>query len=74
MSEKTWIEKGLEQIAEFTPKTGFNVVAIDHYEAPGDAMYLVSHHKDKGEADKARAAHEKKTKDRSFVYGAKAAK
>lgn len=74
MSEKSWVEKGLAQVAEFTPKAGFNVVAVDNYDAPGEAMYLVSHHTDKADAEKARAAHEKKSKDKSFVYPAKGAK
>lgn len=68
-----WIEKAQKQIAKLTPKTGFNVVAVDSYEKPGRALYLVDHFDDEKEAEKARAAHEKKSGDKAYVYAARAA-
>lgn len=62
------------QIKEFTPPTGFNVVAVDSYEKPGKALYLVGHFDDEDKAESARSAHEKKTRDISYIYSAKRVK
>lgn len=73
MGADTWVDKAKKQISELTPKAGFNVVAVDGYEKPGEALYLVGHFTDRSAAEKARAAHEKKTKDLTYVYGPKGA-
>jgi hypothetical protein len=70
MADKTWLDKAADQIAQFTPKTGYNVVAVDRMEKPGEALYLVEHYDDAVAAEKARAAHEKKSGNPSYVYGA----
>ena len=68
MADKNWVEKATAQIAEMTPRTGFNVVAVDRMERPGEALYLVNHFTDEGKAEAARAAHEAKSGDKSYVY------
>lgn len=71
MASKNWIEKASAQIAEMTPKTGFNVVAVDRMERPGEALYLIDHFTDEGKAEAARAAHEAKSGDKTYVYSSK---
>lgn len=74
MAEKNWLEKATEQIAKFTPKTGFNIVGVDRMERPGEALYLVDHASDSGTAEKLRVAHEKKSGNKTYVYAASRAK
>jgi hypothetical protein len=65
---KSWIDAATAQVKELTPKTGFNVVAVDASEKPGDALYLVGHFDDAAAAEKARAAHQAKSKNIAYVY------
>jgi hypothetical protein len=69
-----WLEKALDAKEKMTPDTGFNVVAVDRMERPGEALYLVSHHSDAAAAEKARAAHEKTSGNKTYVYAAAAKK
>ena|SRR5579859_3007153 len=64
-----WAAKAADEIARHTPSAGHNVVAVDSYETESP-LYLVSSHADLGDAESARAAHEMKTGDRSYVYSA----
>lgn len=68
MAGKTWIDKASDQIAKFTPKSGYNVVAVDQSERPGEALYLVGHEEDKAAAERLRAAHQKKSGNTTYVY------
>jgi hypothetical protein len=67
----TWIDLAAAQIKKLTPKTGFNVVAVDSYENPGEALYFVDHFDNAEEAEKARATYQKKHKDVAYVYPAR---
>lgn len=74
MADKNWIQKAADQVAEFTPKEGYNVVAVDTMERPGEGLYLVDHANDPAAAERIRAAHERKSGNKSYVYPAKNAK
>lgn len=68
---KSWIQQAQEQIEKLTPKKGFNVVAVDSHESPGEALYLVDHCNDAKKAEKLRTAHEKKSGNKTYVYPAR---
>lgn len=44
----------LDEMNEFTPETGFNLVGIDSYEMPGEKLYLIAHFDTLKEAEKAK--------------------
>lgn len=69
MSDKNWLQAAAEQVKKFTPTKGYNVVAVDRLEKPGEALYLVGHTDDEKEAERMAAAHQKKTGDAAHVYG-----
>jgi hypothetical protein len=68
--DDSWIVKAGEQIKKFTPKSGFNVVAVDDQELPGEALYLVAHYDDQKEAAQAARAYQAKSGDKTYVYPA----
>jgi hypothetical protein len=70
MSE-SWIDEAFAQVDQLTPATGFNVVAVDSMELPGEGLYLVSHHATQEEAEAARAAHQAASGDKTYVYAAR---
>jgi hypothetical protein len=59
----------MDDVENHTPVVGHNVVGVNSY-AHGDdpSLYLVSHHADLAEAEKARAENEKATGDVTHVY------
>lgn len=69
MPNKSWVKTAQEQRKKFTPKKGFNVVAVDDYEMPGEGLYLVAHFDTREEAEKAAKEHTKKRGETAFVYG-----
>ena len=71
MAKSDWLTAAAEQIKKFTPKSGFNVVAVDRLEVPGEALYLVAHCDEPEEAEQKRSAHQKKSGDPTYVYPAK---
>ncbi len=42
----------LDEMNEFTPETGFNLVGIDCYEQPGEKLYLIGHFDTRKKAEK----------------------
>jgi hypothetical protein len=68
----SWVKMAAEQIEKFTPKPGggFNVVAVDAYEMPGEALYLVGNYKTEEEANKMARDHARKSGDKAYVYAA----
>lgn len=70
MADKSWVEKSSEAIERLMPKTGegFNVVAVDAYEEPGDELYLVGNFETEAEAKEAAEAHTKRSGDKAYVY------
>jgi hypothetical protein len=70
MADKSWVERSSEAIERFMPKAGegFNVVAVDAYEEPGDELYLVGNFESEAEAEEAAAAHTKRSGDKAYVY------
>lgn len=70
MADKSWLEKSAEAIARFMPKAGegFNVVAVDAYEEPGEGLYLVGNFDTEAEADEAAQAHTERSGDKAYVY------
>jgi predicted RNA-binding protein YlxR (DUF448 family) len=66
--DKSWLELAQQEIKRLTPARGFNVVAVDAYEMPGEGLYLVKHCETEEEAKKVAVAHEKKSKDKTYVY------
>jgi hypothetical protein len=63
-----WFEDAQAEILRFTPKEGFNVVGVDSFERPGEALYLVGHYATRKEAAAAARAHEASSGDRAHVY------
>jgi hypothetical protein len=63
-----WFEDAQAEILRFTPKEGFNVVGVDSFEMPGEALYLVGHYATRKEALAAARAHEASSCDRAHVY------
>lgn len=60
----------LKQKKEMTPKTGFNLVGLDDYEAPGEQLFLISAHKTKPEAVRAQKRYSVKSPEtKTFIYG-----
>ncbi len=47
----------LDEIARFSPKTGFNVVGEDDFELPGERLFLLGHFATKEEAEAAAQEH-----------------
>ncbi len=68
---KSWITDATNQVRALTPTTGFNVVAVDSHEKPGQALYLVGHFTTKEEAEEARVKHEKSSRNISYIYAAR---
>ena len=66
----TWMDAAADQMKQFTPKSGFNVVAVDQMALPGEALYLVDHFDSKDDAEEAAVAYQKKSGDKTYVYGA----
>ena len=65
----TWVAKAIDEVDEFTPATGYNVVGVDTFELPGEGLYLVGHYKTQKGAERARAAHERESGNPTHVYG-----
>jgi len=71
------VEKIMADKEEFTPPKGggFNVVGVDTYDAPGEALFFVSNHPTREEAEAVRAKREKEMEEadeegvRYYVYG-----
>jgi hypothetical protein len=65
------MDRAQQQVLDMTPEVGFNVVAVDDWKMAGDedALYMVAHYTDEAEAKKVAAEHEKKTGDKTYVYG-----
>jgi hypothetical protein len=63
-----WFEDAQAEILRFTPQEGFNVVGVDSFEMPGEALYLVGHYGTRKEAAAAARAHEASSGDRAHVY------
>lgn len=63
-----WFEDAQAEILRFTPEEGFNVVGVDSFERPGEALYLVGHYATREEAAAAARAHEARSGDRAHVY------
>lgn len=53
------LDERLAAKKRLTPKSGFNVVAVDTFEPAGDELYLVSHHATRAKAEAKRAAYAK---------------
>jgi hypothetical protein len=62
------LEDAHAEIRKFTPEEGFNVVGVDAFERPGEALYLVGHYATRHEAQAAARAHEASSGDRAHVY------
>ncbi|MBI1828722.1 MAG: hypothetical protein HY222_01625 [Thaumarchaeota archaeon] len=54
-----------DEIKEFTPETGFNLVGIDCFEFPGEKIYLIGHFDTREEAKKEQAKYDK---NRTAIY------
>lgn len=67
---KNWLEAALAQVKALTPTSGFNVVGVDAYEKPGEALYFVAHTEDAAEAEKIALEHTKKSGNKTHVYAA----
>ena len=62
----------LKAKAEMTPALGhgYNLVGMDHYETPGDELYLIANYSTEAEANKAEAEREKEHPGETvYVYG-----
>lgn len=66
-----WIDAAIEEMEAMTPKTGFNVVGVDRFAPPGEALYLIKHTEDKAEADRIAAEHRTRSGNQAHVYEAK---
>jgi len=55
----------LDEMNEFTPETGFNLVGIDSYEMPGEKLYLIAHFDTLKEAEKAQTKYDK---SKTMIY------
>jgi len=66
----SWIDAAFAQIKALTPERGFNVVAVDRQEPPGEGLYLVSHWDNADDAERARRDHCAETGDPAYVYAA----
>ena len=66
-----WLENARTSIARFTPNEGegYNVVAVDGFELPGEGLYLVGTYATRAEAEVAAAAHHANSGDKAYVYG-----
>ena len=66
-----WLESARTSIVRFMPRAGegFNVVAVDSFELPGEGLYLVGDSPSRAEATAAARAHEASSGDRAHVYG-----
>ncbi len=62
------IQDVFDEIAKFTPKTGFNLCSIDNHATPGEHLALIGHFDTIEEAEKAQ---EEYGKDNSVIYSAK---
>lgn len=69
-TEQNWLEAALAQVEQFTPAVGFNVVGVDAFEKPGQALYFVAHTEDAAEAEKLALEHTKKSGNKTHVYAA----
>lgn len=64
------LDKRLAAKKALTPKKGFNVVAVDTFEEPGDELYLVSNHATEAEANEACSARKRShPHEPCYVYG-----
>jgi hypothetical protein len=63
-----WFEDAQAEILRFTPEEGFNVVGVDSFERPGEALYLVGRYATRREAAAAAREHEERSGDRAHVY------
>ena len=64
------INKMREDMKRHTPKTGFNVVAVDDFEPAGEQIYLVAHRDTREEAEQALKDFQAKNKtDKAYIYG-----
>lgn len=69
-TEPNWVEAALAQMERFIPATGFNVVGVDAFEKPGEALYFVAHTEDAAEAEKLALAHTKQSGNKTHIYPA----
>jgi len=49
----------LDEMNEFTPEIGFNLVGIDSYEMPGEKLYLIGHFDTRKKAEKEQTKYDK---------------
>lgn len=65
-----WLESARTSIVRFMAREGegFNVVAVDSFELPGEGLYLVGNYPSRAEATAAARAYEA-SGDRAHVYG-----
>lgn len=59
------IQTILDEIEEFTPETGFNLVSIDNFEPAGEQLALIGHFDTREEAEKEQ---NKICKDKTAIY------
>lgn len=71
-----WLENARTSIARYMPNEGdgYNVVAVDGFEMPGEGLYLVGTYATREEAQVAAEAHHAKCGDKAYVYGPPRAK
>lgn len=63
------VEKALAHKKKFIPKDGFNLVGLDEFESPEEALYLIGHFDTRPAAEKEMAKRASSSADRMFVYG-----
>lgn len=65
------IGKMLDEKAAATPETGFNLVGVDDFEAPGQKLYIIAWYETRAEAEARLAEHaarEDHNGDALYVY------
>lgn len=63
------LKQMFEDMAAHVPESGYNVVAVDDYEVPGEQLFLVSHHEVKAEAEEAAKRFGRQSGLDTYVYG-----
>ena len=64
------LKERIDAKRKLIPTTGFNVVAVDDFELPGEELYLVGHYATRKEAEaELKRFRERNTTDVAYIYG-----
>jgi len=64
-------DAAMKEKEKFTPAQGFNVVGVDNFGTPGDALYLVGNFESEQEAQTAIDERQPGSEDKFYIYPAR---